>query len=212
MPWLTALQVVNLIAGNLLAAAIDLEPSWKAAVALTLGLIIMARYLVKPISQLQQDALIDPLTETLNRRAGLATLTTWVHEGTPFELVFIDLKGFKEMNDTHGHGVGDELLRAVAGRLRSSVRQGDLIIRYGGDEFLLGVRGVGGLPQRVKELLRSEYRTSVGTLTLSIDVGSARYPDEANGLPGLIGLADGRMYTHKHRGVRGTFYTMFKTL
>ena len=70
VPWLTALQIVDLIAGNLLATALGLEPSWKTVVALGIGLIIMARYLVKPISQLQQDALTDPLTGMLDRRAG----------------------------------------------------------------------------------------------------------------------------------------------
>ena len=197
IPWLTALQVVNLIAGNWLAAEFGLEPSWKAVVALAVGLVIMARYLVEPIGQLQRDARIDPLTGTLNRRAGLELLTTWVQEGTPFQLVFVDLKAFKDINDTYGHGVGDELLQAVAGRLCSSVRAGDLIIRYGGDEFLLGVRGGDDFPERIKEPLRSDYRSSAGTLTLHLDVGSASYPDEASGLSDLIRLADERMYTYK---------------
>ncbi len=205
VPWLTALQIFNLIAGNLLATALGLEPSWKTVVALGIGLTIMARYLIKPISQLQQDALTDPLTGMLNRRAGLAALTTWIRGETPFQLVFVDLKGFKEINDTYGHGVGDELLRAVAGRLHSSVRRGDLVIRYGGDEFLLGVRGTDNLPERVAHFSHSEYRTSVGTLTLHIDLGSASYPDEASTLPGLISLADGRMYRQKQRSPHVTF-------
>ena len=197
VPRLTALQIANLAAGNLLAAALGLTPSWKAAVVLTLGLIILAQYLARPIGQLQRDALTDSLTDALNRRAGLLKLSTWTQSNTPFQLVFVDLKDFKEINDTHGHAVGDELLRAVAGRLRSSVRQDDLVIRYGGDEFLLGVRGTDGFPARVKQLVRSDYRTSAGTLTLVIDVGSARYPDESPSLSGLIELADGRMYSHK---------------
>lgn len=200
VPWLTALQIVNLAAGNTFAAALGLEPSWRAAFLLSLGLIVMARYLIEPIGQLQQDAHLDPLTGTLNRRAGLATLSTWVQEGTPFQLVFVDLKGFKDVNDVYGHGVGDELLRAVAGRLRSSVRAGDPIIRYGGDEFLLGVRGSNGLPERTEQLLRSDYRTRAGTFTLHLDVGSASYPVEAAGLAELIHLADERMYTYKRSG------------
>lgn len=200
VPWLTGLQITNLVAGNLLATALGLGPSWKAVVALSVGLVIMAHYLVKPIGHLQRDAQLDPLTGVLNRRAGLSTLSAWVQNKRPFQLVFVDLKGFKEINDSYGHGVGDELLEAVAGRLGNSVRQDDLVIRYGGDEFLLGVYGTDSLAERLQHFSRNEYRTAVGTLTLHIDLGSARYPDEASGLSGLISIADGRMYSQKQRG------------
>ena len=211
VPWLTALQIANLVAGNLLASALGLTPSWRAAAVLTLGLVILAQYLARPIGQLQRDAQTDPLTEALNRRAGLRVLSTWTQSNTPFQLVFVDLKDFKEVNDTYGHAVGDELLRAVAGRLRSSIRQGDLVIRYGGDEFLLGVRGADDFPVRVKQLVRSNYRTSAGTLALVTDVGSARFPDESPSLSGLIELADGRMYTHK-RNDKAERHTVPRTL
>ena len=197
VPWFTALQAINLVVGNLLATTLGLEPSWKVTLALIFGLVVIGKYLAAPISRLQREAQFDPLTGATNRRAGLAQLSTWSGYKTPFQLAFIDLKNFKEINDTHGHGVGDELLRAVAERLRNSVRPDDLVIRYGGDEFLLGTRGTDGVSERVEQFLRSKYRTSAGTLTLCIDIGVASYPGEASELASLISLADKRMYTHK---------------
>lgn len=210
VPWLTALHITNLLAGNLLATTLGFELSWRTTVVLICGLMVVALYLAEPISRLQRDALTDPLTGALNRRAGFSALTLWVEEDRAFQLVFVDLKGFKTINDTHGHGVGDELLRAVAGRLRSSVRQSDLVIRYGGDEFLLGIAGEDGLPERVEELLRSDYHTGIGTFTLFLDVGAARFPDEAHELSKLIELADTRMYSYKQGGAKNTLGEFWK--
>ena len=136
VPWLTGLQIFNLASGNLLALTLGVSPSWEAAVVGALSVIAVATFLAEPVSRLQREASLDPLTNVLNRRAGLTRLEAWTRDRTRFCLLFIDLKGFKSINDTYGHHVGDELLKAVAGRLRHGVRPEDLAIRYGGDEFL----------------------------------------------------------------------------
>ena len=90
--------------------------------------------------ELRRRATHDELTGCLNRAAITRALEQSIDDGEPGAqraLLFIDLDGFKEVNDDHGHAAGDELLRAVAGHLRASVRAGDLVGRLGGDEFLV---------------------------------------------------------------------------
>ncbi len=90
--------------------------------------------------ELRRRASHDELTGCLNRAAITRALEQSIQDGEPGAqraLLFIDLDGFKEVNDEHGHAAGDELLRAVAGHLRASVRAGDLVGRLGGDEFLV---------------------------------------------------------------------------
>jgi diguanylate cyclase (GGDEF)-like protein/PAS domain S-box-containing protein len=90
--------------------------------------------------ELRTRATHDELTGCLNRAAITRALQQSIDDSEPGDqraLLFIDLDGFKEVNDEHGHAAGDELLRAVAGHLRASVRAGDLVGRLGGDEFLV---------------------------------------------------------------------------
>ncbi len=90
--------------------------------------------------ELRRRATHDELTGCLNRAAITRALEENIEDAEPGEqraLLFIDLDGFKEVNDEHGHAAGDELLRAVAGHLRASIRAGDLVGRLGGDEFLV---------------------------------------------------------------------------
>ena len=88
---------------------------------------------------LLQQASEDPLTLLPNRRGLAQSLVAALGDGEDVGLLVLDLDDFKAANDTHGHQVGDRLLRAVAGRLRSSVRSSDAIARYGGDEFAIVV-------------------------------------------------------------------------
>src|SRR5690606_10608541 len=91
-------------------------------------------------------AYTDPLTGLANRRAfeeqGSWRMGEAARAGRPVMLCFLDLDGFKAVNDRWGHAAGDELLRQVAGRLRGAVREADLIARFAGDEFALLVEGL----------------------------------------------------------------------
>jgi diguanylate cyclase (GGDEF)-like protein/PAS domain S-box-containing protein len=92
------------------------------------------------ITELRRMALRDPLTDALNRRAFDTELTRAAGSGMPAALLVLDLDGFKEINDAHGHHAGDELLRRTADGLRARLRREDALARLGGDEFavLLG--------------------------------------------------------------------------
>ncbi len=92
--------------------------------------------------ELRENALIDPLTGLANRRALEQELQATLAQASPFALSFIDLDGFKGINDRYGHDTGDALLREVAQRLTSTVHAGDFVSRLGGDEFVVVSRGV----------------------------------------------------------------------
>ncbi|MEX3824800.1 GGDEF domain-containing protein, partial [Paraburkholderia sp. BR14262] len=83
-----------------------------------------------------------PLTGLANRRALQETLRELRTSGEPFSLFFMDMDGFKSINDRYGHDVGDALLREIARRLVATVRTGDVVSRLGGDEFVVASRGV----------------------------------------------------------------------
>lgn len=143
------------------------------------------------IRQLQSSRL-DALTRTLHRGTGLEKLQEWIRSGRPFWLAFVDLRGFKQINDTYGHRVGDEVLQAVAGRLLNAFRSEDLVIRYGGDEFIVATVASDAL-ERLQGVFSSPLRTSVGLLGVEGDVGLVEaYTGED--LESLLSQADAAMY------------------
>lgn len=99
----------------------------------------------KPLAFLQRQATTDPLTGLSNRASFLANLQEELRQapssGGGIGVAMLDLDGFKSVNDTFGHGIGDEVLRAIGARLLSSVRAGDTLGRLGGDEFALILQG-----------------------------------------------------------------------
>lgn len=161
--------------------------------------------------RLQRLAALDPLTDAYNRRFGLGRLreefARTVRTGSPLGVLMLDLDRFKEVNDTYGHLVGDRVLRAVAGACRRVIRVGDVLVRYGGEEFLVLVPGasrgdLGELGERVR-------RTVAGTvvaegeqrISLTVSVGGASYPeDDADSYEALVARADGALYAAKHAG------------
>lgn len=92
--------------------------------------------------RLRESALVDPLTGLANRRALQDALVELRTGGNPFALFFIDMDGFKAINDRYGHDTGDALLEEVARRLTATVRAGDVVSRLGGDEFVVASPGV----------------------------------------------------------------------
>ncbi|GBC84864.1 Diguanylate cyclase VdcA [bacterium HR11] len=148
------------------------------------------------IRQLQSSRL-DALTRTLHRGAGLEKLQEWIRAGRSFRLAFVDLRGFKQVNDTYGHRVGDEVLQAVAGRLLNAFRSEDLVIRYGGDEFIVATAASDAL-DRLQRVFADPIRTSIGSLRVEGDVGLVE-ARAGEGLDGLLSRADAAMYQ-----VRGT--------
>lgn len=152
---------------------------------------------------------VDALTGLLNRRA-LMERAAHLFEGNGKQkecvVLFADLDGFKAVNDTHGHHVGDRVLAAVAGKIAGIVRGGDLVARYGGDEFLLilpetSQEGGEFVAKRMREAIDAwahENRIDFG-----VSIGMGRYPDHGNDLDSVIASVDKAMYRSKSLHGRG---------
>lgn len=125
---------------------------------------------------------------------------------TEFSLLFVDLDGFKEVNDTHGHAAGDQLLKMVAERLRACVREGDTVARLGGDEFMVLLRDVSAnqglisIAHKIIERIAMPYELDVCHAHITASIGISRYPNDAVLADKLMNCADMAMYTAKHGG------------
>lgn len=121
-------------------------------------------------------------------------------------LLFIDLDGFKEVNDTLGHDIGDLLLQEVARRLLKSVRNSDTVSRLSGDEFVIILQAIASLPtveqvaDKLLDKLQQPYLLNEHEARISASIGIAIAPDEDNQAEGLLKKADEAMYEAKHRG------------
>ncbi|WP_333606821.1 diguanylate cyclase domain-containing protein [Arsukibacterium sp.] len=121
-------------------------------------------------------------------------------------LVFIDLDGFKQVNDEYGHDAGDELLLRVAAVLRHCIRKSDTAARFGGDEFvvlltsLLNADDAAIVAEKILTQLKQPIQLSVGTVTLGASMGIAVYPQDGTDAASLMRQADLLMYQAKQRG------------
>lgn len=159
--------------------------------------------LLTAMAQSELQANTDPLTGLLNRRSlenGVRTLT---NEATPFAVVLADLDHFKVLNDTHGHDAGDRALRVFSRVLRSVVRDGDLVCRYGGEEFLIVMPRATALDAtEVLDRLRLELAASFvdgRTPTFTVSAG-ATDTSQGDNLTELISLADQALLQAKADG------------
>jgi diguanylate cyclase (GGDEF)-like protein len=167
--------------------------------------------------RLEREANHDPLTLLPNRRFFLEwlgyALAQARRDGTELAVLYIDLDGFKAVNDRHGHRRGDAVLAALAERLRASKRESDLLARIGGDEFALAVpkardgREVAALGERLLAALSDPSQPKLADVPLGASIGIAFFPDDATDVPGLIAAADAAMYAAKRSGKnRMTFH------
>jgi diguanylate cyclase (GGDEF)-like protein len=172
------------------------SPGWPAFLVLHLAGLAVSLLLGLALVTERSQGRSDPLTGVLHRRSGLERLRAWTESRQTFNLSFVDMKGFKRINDTYGHAVGDEVIQAVAGRLKGAVRGSDIIMRYGGDEFVVASRLL-SLRPRLEAALSSPVRTSIGVLEVSADIGEVKWhPGEP--LEELLAEADAAMYRAKH--------------
>jgi diguanylate cyclase (GGDEF)-like protein len=157
--------------------------------------------------QMESIAWSDPLTGVLNRRGferDAARRLSESDDDATGALLFIDLNDFKQINDSCGHEIGDQLLVIAAERLRTSLRACDIIGRPGGDEFVALVPDVDGkvaeaLASRLARALEELYIIGTEKLSCAASIGLALYPDNANTLTGLLRAADQAMYRAKAR-------------
>lgn len=156
-----------------------------------------------------QTALRDPLTETGNRVAMTQTLQREVDMARrslqPLSVLMVDIDHFKQINDQHGHSIGDEALKAVANALKDSLRNVDMVFRYGGEEFLVLLSNTGReAASMVGERLRMavmgiQYLVEHRAIELSVSLGCASLlPGES--MESLLRRADGALYVSKREG------------
>jgi diguanylate cyclase (GGDEF)-like protein/PAS domain S-box-containing protein len=143
----------------------------------------------------------DPLTGLPNRRAALELLELRIETLDPVVALFVDLDGFKDVNDRWGHDVGDQLLVAVGQCLASCVRVGDLVARLAGDEFLVVTSPDAATPlaQRIIDELRRPFPLSDGVARVSASIGVAAARDDDDP-EALLRRADLAMYEAKRAG------------
>lgn len=162
-------------------------------------------------NELQRQAFEDPLSGLPNRalfndRLGQALARTAAPAQGRLAVLFIDLDGFKAINDSFGHAAGDAVLREVAARLRSTVRSIDLLARLGGDEFVvliespLASEDAQQLGRRIIEALRPPFAIEGQRLSLSCSIGIVAYPDGETDGARLLACADAAMYEAKRGG------------
>lgn len=152
----------------------------------------------------------DVLTGLLNRAAFAEELTAHVEarrragDDGDVVVLFCDLDRFKEVNDTHGHAVGDRVLRAAADRLRGCLREGDLVARWGGDEYTVLLQGsppeaaVTGLIERICERVGAPVVDAAGSeASVGVTVGASRARVATVQVSDLLAAADAAMYARK---------------
>lgn len=164
----------------------------------------------KQEDQLLQRAYMDPVTGLPNRFLFFDRLQTTIQQATRIGgrigLMFLDLDRFKLINDTLGHQVGDELIRAVALRLQGLLRQGDTLARLGGDEFTVLLPNLGAMDEvnkmshRILDSLSKPFQLQRHELHTSASIGISFYPDDATDPDKLLQRADMAMYRAKESG------------
>jgi diguanylate cyclase (GGDEF)-like protein len=162
------------------------------------------------LARIQELAYTDPLTGLPNRRRLQAQVETAIWSARAGEdtlaLLFVDLNGFKAVNDALGHAAGDELLQSVARTLRGRLRRSDLLARVGGDEFLVALPGLdpataGAEARRVAGEIAAAVRAPVALrgeqVAVGASVGVAVYPEDGEDFEALLHAADLSMYAQK---------------
>ncbi|MBV9492754.1 MAG: GGDEF domain-containing protein [Acidobacteria bacterium] len=148
-------------------------------------------------------ALRDALTGLANRDQLGASMQERISAGTPFAVLFIDLDGFKQINDNSGHAAGDEVLRVVAGRITSSLRSRDIAARFGGDEFVILLDTVRSSVDadsawcRIRDRIVVPIEVEAQVFIVGASGGIVMFPADGLAPEDLMRLADDRMYAEK---------------
>jgi diguanylate cyclase (GGDEF)-like protein len=203
--------------------ALDRQPSARAP-RLSVGMLRAVRILLEPASVALDNALLlkraealsvtDDLTHLYNSRYLNLVLRRETkrasRSGRPLSLLFIDLDGFKAVNDTHGHLFGSRALVEAAAVIRQSARETDVVSRFGGDEFALVLPDTGGegayaVGERIRERIAAhKFLVADGLdIHLTSSVGVATLPDVAASADELVQAADKAMYQVKESGKNG---------
>lgn len=159
--------------------------------------------------KLKEIANVDLLTDLYNRRYLDFQLENWIKEAKSFDLgfalLFFDIDYFKNINDAYGHNIGDEILKVISNTLKSNLRPGDIVGRWGGEEFIAMIKTndndfLFNLAQRLRRLCQnSSYKLKDKLLSVSVSIGATFYHKSDSG-QSLIARADQAMYQSKQTG------------
>ena len=158
---------------------------------------------------LRQSMRSDAVTGLATRAHFADMLERACKHGVPFAVMYLDLDGFKAVNDSLGHHAGDMVLTQVGARLQSVVRDTDLVARLGGDEFALIVSNVSTVAastyvaQKIVNKVNSEFEVGAETVHIGVSVGIALYPAHATTAHALVAAADQAMYSVKRASKAG---------
>jgi two-component system, cell cycle response regulator len=161
--------------------------------------------------QIHTLAARDPLTGLYNRRFGMTRLNEEFARSTrndsPLGLIIFDIDHFKRVNDTHGHLIGDRVLVNIAKTARTVIREGDILMRYGGEEFVIilpgaSVKDTYNLAERLRHIVEdTSINQGSQTIKVTISIGVSSHPEcDANDANTLIKNADDALYTAKDSG------------
>ncbi|MGA8015659.1 MAG: GGDEF domain-containing protein [Candidatus Dormiibacterota bacterium] len=182
----------------ILAASLGIDASELRGVSADGAVTALAR-LNELVRRLADRAATDDLTGALRRGAGYSAARADIERarrtGLPLTLVVVDVDGLKRINDHSGHLFGDRVLRRVAGELAAAMRGYDVLIRFGGDEFLC-VLGGAAKPQARRRMAGIQARLSSAGISISFGLAELR---EADALDDLISRADAALYAGRTR-------------
>jgi diguanylate cyclase (GGDEF)-like protein len=203
----TLLAIVAVLSRDNRSVVMDFSISAVCLVVVGASVRLLRELAVSALVESRRSEVTDPLTGLVNRR-GLERLVgpLWrqrAHDGRSLLVIVVDVDHFKRINDTQGHAAGDEVLRRLGGLLSESIRDDDLAVRLGGEEFLVLADSRQDGAQRIAERLRRIVEESLGPVTVSIGVHEAR-PLLTDPLPesvwSAVALADSALYEAKGRG------------
>jgi len=161
--------------------------------------------------RLQRESAFDYLTELYNRRFGMRKLREMVvlaeRESKPVSIAMVDIDDFKKVNDTYGHLAGDYILREIAKIIRENIRESDLAMRYGGEEFLIAFYDADGelsFPalERIRSLVENhEFVFEGKRIDVTVSIGVAVFsPEEKVSVEEIVERADRSLYDAKRSG------------
>ena len=176
------------------------------SVLVVLIAMLVSRKVDKQANELEHQAFHDELTGLPNRALFLDRLGQAIahshRDSVPFTIILLDLDRFKEVNDTLGHNVGDQLLQEVSGRLSGVLRESDTIARLGGDEFVilleqLDLEHAPGVAEKMLKILERPFKLAGQLVDVSASFGIAYFPDHGDDSVTLLQKADVAMYAAK---------------
>lgn len=187
--------------------ALDYLTKWRFARFEFERSVSYALYRRRKELEFQRSALRDSLTGLGNRelfREQVRMLAAQARRRTGrFGLLYIDIDGFKDVNDAHGHSVGDELLRQIAARILGRTRESDAVSRIGGDEFVVVLSDVrdadaaAAVAHDIESAIGEPFEIEGIRIVIGASVGCALFPDDSTDVEQLTRAADARMYERK---------------